>query len=782
MNIPNFVKKVNSWSLKDVKESLHVLSDTEDRYLSDIFLCKENISKCLAELLSADKCEWEWTESQIQSKKNLINNLNMKSKDLFEKFFMNYCFNRFSIEELRAEMWKYGGKMNKFDGESLLNYYKDMNLDLSHMVFESMWPNDILKFMKDVKSNPTLLNSLISDFLQGNVLSHVWKALLSHIDKLKKWWNEIFETVKMTLFNDDLDEVDKFYNNTIYSIKNDTLKIIWDEISQKIDALLLKNDDISFWDFVILMSVASTQAFIKDYYMKLFADTLVDYLKANYHYDSTENWNNKSVVKNKFEFDDPGKLEVLSREIIKEMWYHGDLYDLEHKIVSDNNSKVVDMWIKKLYSIVDYDEARYINDCFVNERMKSEESEGEYANKLYEKYQSQFYELLVNWFIRRAKDYFRRNLSNLDLSKDEREEIKMSMESQYPEASKKIWWSIMSNTKWKNLKQDFVNKNIDIVVSNMWDILDQHKSEIASCSFTDIVTLFAVALSVIPDIDLNFKDKLIDFSKARLWDLFEEDKKKQDKIKLNNQLKQENLVSKKDEEKLEEKAENSVIERNTLPEGMNEELVAYFWHDIDQRLDRYLRNAGGVYKTIRFKDYDVNEEFFEILENFGFSCIDEENWDEENTTVSVLDENNEVEEKEDSNESTESVRLKEILNEVEMVETIEEKANLFVDGFKLYYDIFDEQSFRNSMMEYCRDNKEIFNAIWSLLDMISKWKREIVKTSKSREWKYFKFNVWRTWYRIAIQNQKWSNKRIIIDFCDHDTYESHCDFYYNFSI
>ena len=117
-----------------------------------------------------------------------------------------------------------------------------------------------------------------------------------------------------------------------------------------------------------------------------------------------------------------------------------------------------------------------------------------------------------------------------------------------------------------------------------------------------------------------------------------------------------------------------------------------------------------------------------------------------------------------------------------MVDTIEEKANLFVDGFKLYYDIFDEQSFRNSMMEYCRDNKEIFNAIWSLLDMISKWKREIVKTSKSREWKYFKFNVWRTWYRIAIQNQKWSNKRIIIDFCDHDTYESHCDFYYNFSI
>ena len=70
---------------------------------------------------------------------------------------------------------------------------------------------------------------------------------------------------------------------------------------------------------MILMSVASTQAFIKDYYMKLFADTLVDYLKANYHYDSTENWNNKSVVKNKFEFDDPGKLEVLSREIIKEI-------------------------------------------------------------------------------------------------------------------------------------------------------------------------------------------------------------------------------------------------------------------------------------------------------------------------------------------------------------------------------------------------------------------------------------------------------------------------------
>jgi hypothetical protein len=40
-----------------VREDLHTLSDVENVYLYNIFKCKEDIARCLADLLSADKCE-----------------------------------------------------------------------------------------------------------------------------------------------------------------------------------------------------------------------------------------------------------------------------------------------------------------------------------------------------------------------------------------------------------------------------------------------------------------------------------------------------------------------------------------------------------------------------------------------------------------------------------------------------------------------------------------------------------------------------------------------------
>jgi hypothetical protein len=51
---------------------------------------------------------------------------------------------------------------------------------------------------------------------------------------------------------------------------------------------------------------------------------------------------------------------------------------------------------------------------------------------------------------------------------------------------------------------------------------------------------------------------------------------------------------------------------------------------------------------------------------------------------------------------------------------VEQKVDLFVRAFKLFYDVYDEQNFKNSMFEYCRDNREVLNGVWSTLDMLSK--------------------------------------------------------------
>jgi hypothetical protein len=125
------------------------------------------------------------------------------------------------------------------------------------------------------------------------------------------------------------------------------------------------------------------------------------------------------------------------------------------------------------------------------------------------------------------------------------------------------------------------------------------------------------------------KDKLIEFSSSRLRKVFEDDEEKRNaKNSLEQQIQQEIVDKKTENKKQEEKNEDVVKEKKLLPDGMSEDLINYFGHDIDQRLDRYLRNSGGIYKSDWFDKYDVDEQFFEILDKYGFVCIDEEDIDD----------------------------------------------------------------------------------------------------------------------------------------------------------
>lgn len=778
MDIPNFIKKVNSWSLKMVKEDLHTLSDVENVYLYNIFKCKEDIARCLADLLSADKCEWERTEKQQESRHNLIENLNMKSDSLLKKFMINYCLGSFSVWELM----KYDEeRIKKFTDESLEAHYKDVNFALSRLVFHRVWHGDILEFMKNVKHINTALNSLIYDYINDDLLPNVSKALDLHIEKFNSEWNELKKALVIEFWRDHMDQVTQFLNKTIFDIKNDALKIIWNWINKKIYDWLWNDIAVPYWDFVVLVAVASIDAVDLDYFTDLFWDLIIKYLKENTKTDDVEKKDEElnNSIDNKFEFDDFDKLSVLSRNICKDMWYQWELNDLDPEVISENAYRGMDFWRRELLSIIDKEETLYIvNKISVSD---DEAENNAYMNKLYAKYPTQFYELFVKWLIRRSKAYFRKNLSSVDLSKQEREDLKKNMDCLYPDATKKTWLYILSSTKWKALKQEFVDENIDDIVSNFSDVLAKYKSEIETCSWVDVTILFWILLTVISDIDLDMKGKLIDFSNTRLKQLYEEDKEKRELKQKQQEMLDKEVEGEVEKVVEEEKIEDDVVEKNLLPDGMSDDLVAYFWHDIDQRLDRYLRNSWWMYKSDWFSKYNVDKQFFEILDKYNFICIDEEDIVDE-VIDEWVDDVVDISKKWKIKESPEIIELKNILKEIEIIDSVEQKVDLFVRAFKLFYDVYDEQNFKNSMFEYCRDNREVLNGVWSTLDMLSKWKKEKVETSKSREWKYYKFNIWGTWYRLVLQNQKWSSKRIIIDFADHDTYEWRCDYYYNFTI
>jgi hypothetical protein len=57
----------------------------------------------------------------------------------------------------------------------------------------------------------------------------------------------------------------------------------------------------------------------------------------------------------------------------------------------------------------------------------------------------------------------------------------------------------------------------------------------------------------------------------------------------------------------------------------------------------------------------------------------------------------------------ETIELKKILDEIDTVETVEQKVNLFIRALKIFYDIYEEQDFRENLFTCCRDNREVLN-------------------------------------------------------------------------
>lgn len=269
-----------------VKEDLLNLSDIESTYLYNIFKCKEDIARCLADLSSADKCEWKRTEKLQESRQQLVKDLNMQSDSLLKKFMKTYCLGSFSMKELM----KYDEeKIKKFQEESLESHYENVNYTLSRMVFDRVRYGDILEFMKNVKHIDIALNSLIYDYIRDDLLSNVSETLDLYIQKLNREWHGLKKTLIIEFWEDHMDQVEQFLNKTIYDIKNDALKIIWDGINQKIYDGLWKDKDkdtaVSFWDFVALVTVASIDAVDLDYFTNLFADLVIKHLKENTKFD-----------------------------------------------------------------------------------------------------------------------------------------------------------------------------------------------------------------------------------------------------------------------------------------------------------------------------------------------------------------------------------------------------------------------------------------------------------------------------------------------------------------
>lgn len=784
-NIIDYLKDFSTNELKTTKNSLSKLPQLEDLVLSQIFECKENVNACLLKLLDIKDKNLKMTEKIRKGIEELTNNLNLKREDLFEKFYLAYCDVFMSDDEFKEKLVQYDSSLWDVPADALCTIDTPIRSNLAKLIFRDVSKDKVVQYMKNVKFDQATFEKVFLDYVKESLWREISDTLDKHIKDLIENREYIEKSLLKKFGENNSDIIREFFDEKMDDMKSICEKNIEDKIIEKMNSLISNVEQISFQDFMILIDYITIISLNDTNINKEFDGSCYDYLDPKL----------QCLVDNVWDFDNPNAVYQLLWEISSSMWYNGDINSFEKTTFSKNVWRVLQEFYQHIFDIADEAEKKDLMQWLWN-AMKGLDSHENFEKvhdaeaRIYTKNTDEVYGYLLWQFINEVKKLYKKKFSTVDLDKKEREELVSQLMDKYEDMPKKVWWCITGVSKWKKLKQDFCNESIkgdNKFIMNLIDSLQSHESEIKGYPYKDVLSFFWVLLCVISDVELDVKNELKTFAENYVEQLFQNYRQELDKKNRLMQEKNEKLNASKtvtkNEVPLSEPVKLEQKEKKTLPEQMVSDLEKYFGWEIDQRLERYLKNCGGEYKTIWFKDYDVDEWFFDILDKYSYVCIDVDELEAQESLDEIdqidLDIDNNTTE---SQESSNNIELKEILDKIDNVETIPEKVNLFIQAFKLFYDVLDEETMTEEMIQCCRDNREVLNGIQSILDMLSKWQKEQVRSSKNRTWKYFKFDVWRTGYRLVLQNQKWSGRRIIIDFADHHTYEWRCDYYYNFSI
>ena len=120
-----------------------------------------------------------------------------------------------------------------------------------------------------------------------------------------------------------------------------------------------------------------------------------------------------------------------------------------------------------------------------------------------------------------------------------------------------------------------------------------------------------------------------------------------------------------------------------------------------------------------------------------------------------------------------------MIEKIWSTEDVDKKVDYYIQAFALFYDFKDVETFRTQILNSIKYDNRVLKWVDLVLYKILNGQKEEIKTSgMTKRRRYFRFDLWyNTWYRIVIQDQDWSNRRIIVDFVDHDTYSNNISNY-----
>lgn len=701
----------------------------------------------------------------------LFQDLSMASSLLFTEFYKKYCGNKFPMNVLKEGVVSQVMEDTnwKFD-ESLFNDFPAIDeyirLNLSRSIFDNVDKKDILFILNDGIWN----NDIIFDILEV--------LIENYFDEKKNLIKEFFGDSEknfslkkvLNLSNNNLDSPD-FIDPLLDVFANSYVDFVFNAVK----SALKDNPQANFDDLVRILDVLFLIFFDKK--------KLVDWFFAFCSKVRLEDENDLSSSNvDSVEPHDSDWLFFNVESIFNKFWCWLDL-EFSHLDIKSIEWKAH----KSLFNFFDKNfkelNLREFSKSWEGLRSHADEKKLKFAEQAFQKYRKVIFPYWKSYcFSEFDKLLFNQKI--FQISEEDEKAFLDEMFQKYPKAKKyawSLWAQKKSQLKWEFIKtQNVLSENL--VNSIVWD-----NSEFFSKLNLQDLFLF-VQFSKLLFSDESFS--LADMYKKYYFD-FVESKIRESHLKVvekENWKKREDmpeeLTLKKVKEKPDAPQKTYVPQKKQLPKWMFPQIVDYLnWRlnkkDLDD-LERSLRNCWWKYKMKWFKKYWLDSWFFVLLDQYWFErdddVVDESiiwgeiKLDPDNPTNSenLFD----MLSNDDGNlENPDILRLNDIIAKINCTDIVEDKVDYYVEALNIFYDFKNEKDFRVKVLNAVRSENLILKGIDSILAGLLKWEKEKIKTSRREKRKrYYAFNVWMTWYRLVLQDQDTSDRKIILDFVEHDTY------------
>lgn len=658
--------------------------------------------------------------------KELLDNLIATKKELFNKFFLSYCKSKKLLE--------YSGDV-PVTLKQYINLEDVVRYNLWVVIFNEVSCEDIWRFFDNPLSYAGIY-SFIDDFV-SNFISSI---------------NDYICEALPELMNDDL------FNDFLWYFKN--------EISKLIKLKICDNNQLNLDDLFCLIS--------EEIYISISKDSL-----SNICHEFLENFHNYSIDSQSNEnFDDT--FECL-RYLVE--WTCIKMIDIE----SNMDQSLVD-WEK----IAD-DTWEFIREYLNNNGEFNISDYDEFLEKIYNiVLDSEKYELWKNLFLSRIKVPIKVNdipIRSIDESIDLKHFI-VALKERYPKAKNHIW--ILGFHKLKDKKIEYLEKCEENLKKSLSNLLDN--DSIKKLNLVQLFKLMHYYLCILECNRLSIVNEFEWYLEKYFEQLFSESDfsvRKKEAEKEAKKIESHKLKQSVPVIEVKKPETEQIQNRELLSKELFEDIEFYFTNiDINHSkaekseiIKAIEKLPGKSYKRKWFKDFNLTDIFFQILDKNWYQCISEvkkvdgvrdilnvksfSDWFVESFDSAVIDADDIY------------IKVSNLLDEINSIDDIETKIDLFIDSLNILYDFSNKELFKVLALNYVKSDVRILKWIVSVLERIIKWQKEELKTTKNRKKRYFTFDLWyNTWYRIVLQDQDWTTRKKIVDFVDHDTYMDRLPSYY----